>query len=134
MRISDWSSDVCSSDLVKIGRDGQFGRIASAVLPNAAQIGVDADYRSILTEARRDLGQVVGALNAQPRQCAAFERGNRDRHLLQVFRTAIGGDDDFLDAGAGVGRSEEHTSELQSLMRISYAVFGLKKKKKKLIQ
>src|SRR3546814_7255340 len=64
---------------VKIGRDGQFGRIASAVLPNAAQIGVDADYRSILTEARRDLGQVVG-------------------------------------------RSEEHTSELQSLMRISYAV------------
>src|SRR3546814_9039665 len=113
MRISDWSSDVCSSDLlnsldiveregggggirkikaVKIGRDGQFGRIASAVLPNAAQIGVDADYRSILTEARRDLGQVVGALNAQPRQCAAFERGNRDRHLLQVFRTAIGGD------------------------------------------
>src|SRR3546814_13758722 len=59
--------------------------------------------RSILTEARRDLGQVVGALNAQPRQCAAFERGNRDRHLLQVFRTAIGGDDDFLDAGAGVG-------------------------------
>src|SRR3546814_7297382 len=87
MRISDWSSDVCSSDLVKIGRDGQFGRIASAVLPNAAQIGVDADYRSILTEARRDLGQVVGALN----------------------------------------RSEEHTSELQSLMRISYAVFCLKK-------
>src|SRR3546814_5818635 len=103
MRISDWSSDVCSSDLlnsldiveregggggirkikaVKIGRDGQFGRIASAVLPNAAQIGVDADYRSILTEARRDLGQ----------------------------------------------RSEEHTSELQSLMRISYAVFCLKKK------
>src|SRR3546814_15556030 len=42
---------------VKIGRDGQFGRIASAVLPNAAQIGVDADYRSILTEARRDLGR-----------------------------------------------------------------------------
>src|SRR3546814_16033645 len=35
---------------VKIGRDGQFGRIASAVLPNAAQIGVDADYPSILTE------------------------------------------------------------------------------------
>src|SRR3546814_10389227 len=80
---------------VKIGRDGQFGRIASAVLPNAAQIGVDADYRSILTEARRDLGQVVGALNAQPRQC----------------------------------RSEEHTSELQSLMRNSYAVFCLNKQK-----
>src|SRR3546814_8936152 len=115
MRISDWSSDVCSSDLlnsldiveregggggirkikaVKIGRDGQFGRIASAVLPNAAQIGVDADYRSILTEARRDLGQVVGALNAQPRPCAAFERGNRDRPL----------------------RSDGQTSELQSLM------------------
>src|SRR3546814_7361361 len=38
----------------------------------------------------------------------------------------------YLGAGllAGVGRSEEHTSELQSLMRISYAVFCLKKKKK----
>src|SRR3546814_5199528 len=35
------------------------------------------------------------------------------------------------DAGAGAGRSEEHTSELQSLMRISYAVFCLKKKKKR---
>src|SRR3546814_8517117 len=36
------------------------------------------------------------------------------------------------DAGDGAARSEEHTSELQSLMRISYAVFGLKKKKKQL--
>src|SRR3546814_1288256 len=38
----------------------------------------------------------------------------------------------LLDPGAGNGRSEEHTSELQSLMRISYAVFCLKKKKKQL--
>src|SRR3546814_20815367 len=53
---------------VQIGRDGQFGRIASAVLPNAAQIGVDADYRSILPEARRELGPDVVCLNAHDRK------------------------------------------------------------------
>src|SRR3546814_7120352 len=39
--------------------------------------------------------------------------------------------DRFQERGIGFGRSEEHTSELQSLMRISYAVFCLKKKKRK---
>src|SRR3546814_9800440 len=48
-------------------------------------------------------------------------RGNR----RTACRTAAGG----ATAAAGTGRSEEHTSELQSLMRISYAVFCLKKKK-----
>src|SRR3546814_9961455 len=43
---------------------------------------------------------------------------------------AIRADTIVVDVGAGVRRSEEHTSELQSLMRISYAVFCLKKKKK----
>src|SRR3546814_3987826 len=47
------------------------------------------------------------------------------RMILDAFGAKAGDDDDILDA-----RSEEHTSELQSLMRISYAVFCLKKKKK----
>src|SRR3546814_5483377 len=50
------------------------------------------------------------------------------------FDQAPRAEDEFLDRGADpphrIGRSEEHTSELQSLMRISYAVFCLKKKKK----
>src|SRR3546814_10581100 len=49
--------------------------------------------------------------------------GDRGRHLgILAQRTDVAGDD------RGAGRSEEHTSELQSLMRISYAVFCLKKK------
>src|SRR3546814_7910231 len=55
----------------------------------------------------------------------------------QVVENALSNDEDELPlpsstsgAGAKRGRSEEHTSELQSLMRISYAVFCLKKKKK----
>src|SRR3546814_8119448 len=55
---------------------------------------------------------------------------------LQRLSNRLAGNDarrDFFDdvGGFGVDRSEEHTSELQSLMRISYAVFCLKKKKKK---
>src|SRR3546814_10342134 len=71
---------------------------------------------------------------------AALDRGClRDRHERR--RLAAGGSGQRwrsrparqgrADQGAGRSRSEEHTSELQSLMRISYAVFCLKKKKKK---
>src|SRR3546814_4767558 len=49
-----------------------------------------------------------------------------ERHILQLFRTTPRGHDDLAL------RSEEHTSELQSLMRISYAVFCLKKTKKQI--
>src|SRR3546814_8427676 len=57
------------------------------------------------------------------------QRGSRvQRKLSTKLRTAIFGPG---DCAAATFRSEEHTSELQSLMRISYAVFCLKKKKKK---
>src|SRR3546814_5049050 len=89
MRISDWSSDVCSSDLAIVGIEqaARFGEIA-----------VDRARRQ--RESPRDL--LVGI--AAPGKHHAIAR-------------------------TGVQRSEEHTSELQSLMRISYAVFCLKKKK-----
>src|SRR3546814_8321367 len=60
---------------------------------------------------------------------AAFPAFRRDEILDRVQRHAV--DDDVLavDPAAGADRSEEHTSELQSLMRISYAVFCLKKNK-----
>src|SRR3546814_2404165 len=90
MRISDWSSDVCSSDLVgsRAGREWLRADRAAA----SRRQGPD------LREGRR-------AVDAH--------RGVRRRKGSR--------------AGQGRWRSEEHTSELQSLMRISYAVFCLKK-------
>src|SRR3546814_6830163 len=111
MRISDWSSDVCSSDLPGGRLDGRdaaeqpFGagrrlplvRYTSAGLPDG--------------EGRRGDGPPdEGTL------------GRQDVAAGVPFRPAR--------RGKGHHRSEEHTSELQSLMRISYAVFCLKKKTK----
>src|SRR3546814_8940009 len=79
MRISDWSSDVCSSDLFRQG---------------ARRSRPGTHRRALRGRRRRRQDRLVG----------------QEEQLLQ--------------------RSEEHTSELQSLMRISYAVFCLKKKKK----
>src|SRR3546814_7518157 len=103
MRISDWSSDVCSSDLCL----GILQVAAAAAEVEQRQRGAGA-------------GAVgVAAILEQARQGAA-ERADRARQRdrweeRRARRTDI--------------RSEEHTSELQSLMRISYAVFCLKKKK-----
>src|SRR3546814_3968509 len=122
MRISDWSSDVCSSDLVLPGDDVRPARRVpcdvSLGLPRAAQGG------------GRD-----AALDGADR--AVDRRDRADRVQLHVPRAAAlcaprGADraGDGTDGRAGYqdGRSEEHTSELQSLMRISYAVFCLTKK------
>src|SRR3546814_3577609 len=103
MRISDWSSDVCSSDLL-------IAPIALARFPDMAR------HR-----------EADAAIFAEHDRAVRLER-RRPRHIL------IGVDVEHLrHAGrdvdpARIGRSEEHTSELQSLMRISYAVFCLKKK------
>src|SRR3546814_7247904 len=114
MRISDWSSDVCSSDLVTRKR--------------GAQHVVDLDVIIIKrqVEARQEVRLEHHA-----------ERPGIGRFGLQVQVTARGdvrlcrgriGDDTDRPCGSALRRSEEHTSELQSLMRISYAVFCLKKK------
>src|SRR3546814_2109832 len=121
MRISDWSSDVCSSDLCL----GILQVAAAAAEVEQRQRGAGA-------------GAVgVAAILEQARQGAA-ERADRARQRdrweeRRARRTDIGVLSDQQVFGAQhVGtaqRSEEHTSELQSLMRISYAVFCLKKKK-----
>src|SRR3546814_4265699 len=90
MRISDWSSDVCSSDLV--------ARIINDCHDEA---------KRLLQERRRELDLLVSALMKQ--------ESLDEKEILEV-------------TGLPPARSEEHTSELQSLMRISYAVFCLKKK------
>src|SRR3546814_2576929 len=123
MRISDWSSDVCSSDLELIGDDPRHHRrehdvggaeIAEQKIAPAAEtrarLGPDlhdplqiAEHVVVGTFGLEDLADVHRMLAAQRREARMHLRGHR--------------------------RSEEHTSELQSLMRISYAVFCLKKKK-----
>src|SRR3546814_3728026 len=115
MRISDWSSDVCSSDLDKFGaddiqRDG-FRRQNIGVVQLADDQRTDAQRIAATDHAfGGQADQRIGAL-----------------HLLQRVDKAI---EQGAITGRRVQRSEEHTSELQSLMRNSYAVFCLKKKKK----
>src|SRR3546814_1159406 len=99
MRISDWSSDVCSSDLPVHGPvHGCGARLRDD--PGAAGRG------GRLPRARS--GNVAAVPGAQP----------------------VPFNGEGAAAAGSVDRSEEHTSELQSLMRISYAVFCLKKKTK----
>src|SRR3546814_938379 len=102
MRISDWSADVCSSDL-PAGRGGT-GRQRSA-------------HRSC-RPAHRGGGPAPTA--------AGGGTAHAGRRLCCRDRQPVPG-----GADRDIGRSEEHTSELQSLMRTSYAVFCLKKKKNK---
>src|SRR3546814_10769876 len=102
MRISDWSSDVCSSDLRR-------GRLRHHLEP------------------RR-----LSRMSPAPETVRGFFYGenshdNTHRHPPDLSRRASDRD----RRRGRQHRSEEHTSELQSLMRISYAVFCLKKKKKK---
>src|SRR3546814_5631120 len=107
MRISDWSSDVCSSDLAGI-------ELHSAQIDEAPGLHADIGKPDRLPEAHGDPG-------AQP---AEAER------QIRVVRIGPVRGPDLQPADRNRKRSEEHTSELQSLMRISYAVFCLKKKKR----
>src|SRR3546814_3970847 len=115
MRISDWSSDVCSSDLPGprgIG-EGRFAQSHATPLPGARRIF------------------------AKQFDAVAFERSDHLHQRIDDTANLAIGCFHPLDRGkrkARQFRSEEHTSELQSLMRISYAVFCLKKKNNRLTQ
>src|SRR3546814_5063224 len=122
MRISDWSSDVCSSDLLQ--------------RPKRETLSIDEEPVE------------VGAVGLQVIECEDWAEDLL--HVTDMLANAdqcaglcldIGGGREMVGMGVGFQhhgdapalvlrhRSEEHTSELQSLMRISYAVFCLKKKK-----
>src|SRR3546814_9134391 len=117
MRISDWSSDVCSSDLELAGwvRQGTGGRGVDVVFDG---VGAASWQCSLAAVARRGLiisyGNASGPVPPVP-PLDLTKAGS-------VFMTR--------PTLADYCRSEEHTSELQSLIRISYAVFCLNKKKK----
>src|SRR3546814_10347288 len=115
MRISDWSSDVCSSDLNGDYQPLTGGKPYENWLPSANirfQFTPDLFLRLAYSKAitRPDYGNLSPALLLNP-----------------ISMTASGGNPALVPTK----RTEEHTSELQSLMRISYAVFCLKKKNKK---
>src|SRR3546814_7014050 len=118
MRISDWSSDVCSSDLLQFA--ARHIAFLFVDMPALRSLDLEDDdvmivimRQKALRARRRDIGvdlRLEIELDLQP------ARERRDRADI-TFEPV---EDD---------RSEEHTSELQSLMRISYAVFCLTKKK-----
>src|SRR3546814_7997375 len=100
MRISDWSSDVCTSDLMMLSESQE--RMLMVLQPGKEDLA-----RGIFEKWDLDFA-IIGRLTDSGR-------------MVLKMRGAVVGDLPI--------RSEEHTSELQSLMRISYAVFCLKKKK-----
>src|SRR3546814_2434331 len=122
MRISDWSSDVCSSDLDREDACGDHDRFRAR-----DRLRADGDRdrnRRRSAEAARDYRHRRPHRGDHP----DASRPARDRQGRT--RSRLAAEVPQAESGAGhPARSEEHTSELQSLMRISYAVFCLKKKK-----
>src|SRR3546814_1557349 len=144
MRISDWSSDVCSSDLedccaqavkaalaassaTQAGSTRRKSMIASSALGPRGPVDVhDApalrhllEHHRLCTEQHQRFAVLLGmqfALAADPGEVAGGARATAHQLTVRILQEL------------GVARSEEHTSELQSLMRISYAVFCLNKK------
>src|SRR3546814_1356327 len=145
MRISDWSSDVCSSDLGGrtvaaavddggirnewVADDRGHRRIDTVRVEQVVLI--DDDHPEILPDLGRARGKapVVATLcrgDIGPARVGIAADRARGRILPLIGQQGL-----FEGIAHSVGvRSEEHTSELQSLMRISYAVFCLKKKKR----
>src|SRR3546814_6006796 len=101
MRISDWSSDVCSSDLLNNREDH---KVVEGICRVEQLVWRQADLDQAGFNALLCLGIECLIDSTQPSEV-------------------------MIDEARTCERSEEHTSELQSLMRISYAVFCLKKKK-----
>src|SRR3546814_2226220 len=118
MRISDWSSDVCSSDLI-VEFDPLTGKkVASLdyvrVFANSHYVTPGPTLKQAMEGIRHELAERLKELEAEGKLLEHQRLEQRTNFDLEM-----------------IARSEEHTSELQSLMRISYAVFCLKKKNDK---
>src|SRR3546814_9964043 len=116
MRISDWSSDVCSSDL-------------SPSAQNLENTYLRSRTEGFGEEVKRRIMLGTFVLSAGYYD-AYYSKAQKVRRLIRdaLFKLLETYDFVLLPTAPTPARSEEHTSELQSLMRISYAVFCLKKK------
>src|SRR3546814_3989556 len=133
MRISDWSSDVCSSDLAdaKVKGSGNFVEDIAAELPLQAiaeLMGVPQEDRGKLFEWSNQMLSYDDPEIEGDEEAASIE--------ILTYAAALADErrknpkDDIVTKLLTADRSEEHTSELQSLMRITYAVYCLKQKKR----
>src|SRR3546814_1198374 len=114
VRISDWSSDVCSSDL--LADAGDAGHRPYAVDAAHVQLKLVDDVHHRIMQAR--VAAEVLRFDDDAEHVGADVVGGRDLTIIVVV------------ARVRSQRSEEHTSELQSLMRIVYAVFCMNKQQK----
>src|SRR3546814_5312518 len=120
MRISDWSSDVCSSDLFE--EPETYDRLQEAE-KELARHGIKLErivgdrFEGVIVDTINDVYMDRSASSSREQEYRALEQIEKDGGVTPLGKLRE--------------RSEEHTSELQSLMRISYAVFCLKKKKQR---
>src|SRR3546814_5955374 len=135
MRISDWSSDVCSSDLpdqlaaTRLRRALMWNMIGTAsafllgIIAIAGAFAMGSDWLG--NSRANDLPRLSAELGLKLYQTYSMRPG--------IFGTAVIADSSVINNNLApsdfMARTEEHTSELQSLMRISYAVFCLTQKK-----
>src|SRR3546814_5458483 len=145
MRISDWSSDVCSSDLENVvGNVRRRPRTAPGIVvldraERRTHLAVDIGYAEIDTVEETAVMVILAAQlhlidPVAEKGVAEGAAGRRDQRRVERVDArihVIGDDRQVVFEIDPLVRSEEHTSELQSLMRISYAVFCLKKKTNK---
>src|SRR3546814_9275604 len=138
MRISDWSSDVCSSDLKPakeeekpakeaVAEDEEEEDEAAASTPEGKRVKASPLARKIAKEKGIDISKVAGSApggRIVKKDVEAYE----PEKAAPAAEAGASAKPAAASVVAGQERSEEHTSELQSLMRISYAVFCLKKK------
>src|SRR3546814_3378932 len=135
MRISDWSSDVCSSDLQQSAGDGAGAAaelddvlvvLAADMLRHQAaerrRGGRDGGHADRVLEEATEVEPMGSPLPVGAPLGRSVQLFDHDLSMLKEMQSIMG----FFCAGQLARiRSEEHTSELQSLMRISYAVFCL---------
>src|SRR3546814_10788730 len=141
MRISDWSSDVCSSDLQSLAKGGvnlftgdEYGGLSQMALwyiggvfkharaINAFTNSGTNSYKRLVPGFEAPVMLAYSARNRSASCRIPYVTNPKARRIEMRFP------DPIQSGYLTFTRSEEHTSELQSLMRISYAVFCLKKK------
>src|SRR3546814_10496468 len=137
MRISDWSSDVCSSDLDLLELAPEERARAGIFL--AFQYPVEIPGVSTTNFLKTAVNELRKARGEEPLDAVQFLKLMKEKMKLVEMNQSLlsrslnegfsGGEKKRNEIFQMAMRSEEHTSELQSLMRSSYAVFCLKKKK-----